>query len=105
MTGYGRASRRRGALSAEAEARSVNGRFLQVRCRVPSELLRLEARIEALVRESAQRGTVDVFVKLRADRAATLPRVNHKVLALYRKALAEAGGGDAGHLLGLPGVI
>jgi len=105
MTGYGRASRRRGALSAEAEARSVNGRFLAVRCRVPSELVRLEARLEALVRRSVERGTVDVFVKLRADRAASLPRVNHKVLAVYRKALAEAGGGDAGHLLSLPGVI
>jgi uncharacterized protein (TIGR00255 family) len=105
MTGYGRASRRRGAVYAEAEARSVNGRFLAVRCRVPSDLLRLEARLEALVRQSAQRGTVDVAVKLRADRAATLPRVNQKVLAVYRKALAEAGGGDASHLLSLPGVI
>jgi uncharacterized protein (TIGR00255 family) len=105
MTGYGRASSRRGALSAEAEARSVNGRFLQVRCRVPSELLRLEARLEALVRKSAERGTVDVLVRLRADRAASLPRVNHKVLGVYRKALVEAGGGDAGLLLSLPGVI
>ncbi len=105
MTGFGRASRRHGALSAEAEARSVNGRFLQVRCRVPSDMLRVEARLEAIVRESAQRGTVDVLVKLRADRSASLPRVNHKLLAVYRKALLEAGGGDAGHLLSLPGVI
>jgi uncharacterized protein (TIGR00255 family) len=105
MTGYGRASARRGALLAEAEARSVNGRFLAVRCRVPGELTRLEPRLEALVRKSVQRGTVDVSVRVRADRVARAPRIDKRALAIYRSALSGLGGGDPALLLTLPGVV
>ncbi len=104
MTGFGRARRRRGELSAEAEARSVNGRFLQVRCRLPADLLRLEPRVEALVKRRVARGSVDVLVRVRARRSAPLPRVNRRVLSVYRRALSGAAGGDA-QLLALPGVI
>src|SRR5262245_40021062 len=116
MTGFGRARARRGELSAEAEARSVNGRFLQVRCRLPSELLRLEPRVEALVKRKVTRGSVDVLVRVRAPRGAPLPRVNRRVLSVYREALSALPGhggkatrngkaGDDALLLTLPGVI
>jgi uncharacterized protein (TIGR00255 family) len=105
MTGYGRASSARGALSADAEARSVNGRFLQVRCRLPSDMMRLEPRVDAMVRKAVVRGTVDVHVRVRSDKEKALPRVNTRVLSVYRNALKKMGGGDAAALLSLPGVI
>lgn len=105
MTGYGRASSARGALSADAEARSVNGRFLAVRCRLPSDLMRLEPRVDALVRKSVVRGSVDVHVRVRSGKEKTLPRVNTRVLSVYRDALKKMGGGEPAALLGLPGVI
>src|SRR5262245_61115277 len=105
MTGYGRATRRAGALTAQAEARSVNGRFLSVRCRLPGELLRLEPRLEALVKSQLARGTVDLHLRAEAERARGLPRIDGRVLAAYRKALAGLGGGDAAALLALPGVV
>jgi uncharacterized protein (TIGR00255 family) len=105
MTGYGRASSARGALTADAEARSVNGRFCQVRCRLPSDLMRLEPRMDALVRKAVTRGTVDVHVRVRSGKEKTLPRVNTRVLTVYRDALEKIGGGDAAALLSLPGVI
>jgi len=118
MTGFGRARARRGELSAEAEARSVNGRFLQVRCRLPSELLRLEPRVEALVKRKVTRGSVDVLVRVRAARSQPLPRVNRRVLSVYREALSALPGhgargraarngkaADDALLLTLPGVI
>src|SRR5262245_31068071 len=115
MTGFGRARARRGELSAEAEARSVNGRFLQVRCRLPSELLRLEPRVKALVKRKVTRGSVDVLVRVRAPRGAPLPRVNRRVLSVYREALSALPGhgkaarngkaADDALLLTLPGVI
>jgi len=105
MTGFGRASSGRGKLTADAEARSVNGRYLQVRCRLPSELLRLEPRLDALVRKSVGRGTIDVNVRVRNGKEKTLPRVNKQALSVYRDALDKLGGGDAAALLSLPGVI
>ncbi|MHC5212627.1 MAG: YicC/YloC family endoribonuclease, partial [Planctomycetota bacterium] len=105
MTGYGRASSRRGALLAEAEARSVNGRYLTVRCRVPGELSRLEPRLEALVRRRVRRGSVDVSVRWRADRGRRPPRIDKQLLKVYRGTLESLGGGDPSVLLTLPGVI
>jgi uncharacterized protein (TIGR00255 family) len=105
MTGYGRASSRRGALLAEAEARSVNGRYLTVRCRVPGELSRLEPRLEALVRRRVRRGSVDVSVRWRADRGLRPPRIDKQLLKVYRGTLESLGGGDPSVLLTLPGVI
>jgi uncharacterized protein YicC (UPF0701 family) len=105
MTGYGRALCRAGGLSAQAEARSVNGRYLQVRLRLPGDLARLEPRVEALVKQSLARGTVDVSVRIEADRQRGLPRIDTQVLARYRKALSTLGGGEPALLLSLPGVI
>jgi uncharacterized protein (TIGR00255 family) len=105
MTGYGRARRARGRLTAEAEARSVNGRYLAVRCRLPGDLLRLESRLESMVRERLSRGTVDVSVRLSATRREGRPHVNRKALAVYREALESLGGGERALLLSLPGVV
>ncbi|HZM00066.1 MAG TPA: YicC/YloC family endoribonuclease [Planctomycetota bacterium] len=110
MTGYGRAQRRSGALLAEAEARSVNGRFLSLRFRLPGELTRLEPRLESLLKSSLARGTVDLSVRVESDRRRSLPRIDARVLGHYRRALAGLGGGgadggDGAALLALPGVI
>lgn len=105
MTGYGRSSSARGALTAEAEARSVNGRYLQVRCRLPSDLARLEPKVDALVRKVVVRGTVDVHVRVRSDKQKSLPRVNTRVLSVYSDALKKLGGTNGAALLSLPGVI
>jgi len=105
MTGYGRAQRRSGALTAQAEARSVNGRFLSVRCRLPGELARLEPRLESLVKASLARGTVDLHLRLETERKRSLPRIDTRVLGRYRQALSRLGGGEPALLLSLPGVV
>ena len=105
MTGFGRARRTRGALTVLAEARSVNGRHLAVRCRLPAELVRLEGRLEALVRGRASRGSVDLSVRLERSRADTAPRIDRKLLATYRRAAGDLGSGGGAALLALPGVI
>jgi len=105
MTGYGRARASHGALTAEVEVRSVNGRHLGVRARLPGEWVRVEAKVEAAVRKRVDRGTVDVFVRLEHEGARPRPRVDRELLAVYAEALDELGGGDRAHLLRLPGVI
>lgn len=105
MTGYGRATRSTAQLAVTAEVRSVNAKHLSVRTRIHAEWVRLEPRIEAAVRSALARGAVDVFVKLDLAAGARRPVIDESMLAVYRKALAELGGGDGATLLRLPGVV
>ena len=50
MTGYGRSEHEARDVGVEAEIRSVNGRHLSVRSRLPSDWMRFEPHVERLVR-------------------------------------------------------
>ena len=94
MTGYGRATRGTPRLTATVEVRSVNGRHLGVRCRVPSEWMRLEPRIEAAVRATLARGAVDVFVRLDRRDLDEIAHVEATIFALDLGRPAKRGGID-----------
>ena len=112
MTGFGSAAVADGPVSARAEVRSVNHRFLQVKTRLPAELAHLEPDVEAAVRKDLERGSVVVVVALQRESAALVPRIDLEVARAYRDRLdelaAELGieraiGLDL--LIGLPGVL
>lgn len=106
MTGYGRAERRAARLTAAVEVRSVNARHLQPRFRLPPDWLRLEARLEAILRATLRRGSVDVHVRIDPTAKARRPRIDQDALSTYRKALAALGETGVGaELLRLPGVV
>ncbi len=105
MTGYGRATRSTASLAATVEVRTVNAKHLGVRCRVPGEWVRLEPRIEAVVRGALSRGAVDLFVKIELAAGARRPLIDQETLSVYRKVLDDLGGGDSSSLLRLPGVV
>jgi uncharacterized protein (TIGR00255 family) len=105
MTGYGRSEHETRNVGVEAEIRSVNGRHLSVRSRLSSDWMRLEPRVESLVRGAVARGAVDVVVRIRFASATATPEIDETVLAVYQRAFDKLGGGDASNLLRLPGVI
>ncbi|MFZ4071612.1 MAG: YicC/YloC family endoribonuclease [Caulobacterales bacterium] len=77
MTGYGRAD---GVLSAQAwvwEAKSVNGRSLDLKIRLPPGLDRLEPAMREAVRARFKRGSIQLNLRLdRADAAAGAVAIN-----------------------------
>lgn len=110
MTGFGRASVDGETLAVDVETRSVNGKFLSVRCRLPSDYGYLEPRVEAAVRRVVRRGSVDVNVRLRGAPPERRPLVNEDALATYRGAIERCGEPDESPpstvaLLALPGVV
>ncbi len=108
MTGYGRSRRERGEASVEVELRSVNGRYLSVKCRLPAEFVRLEPQLEALVKKRLDRGNVDVHTRVRTARKHVRPQIDEDVLAVYQRAaqdLEGVAGVDGATLLSLPGVV
>lgn len=105
MTGYGRSEHEARNIGVEAEVRSVNGRHLSVRSRLPSDWMRFEPRVESVVRGCVARGAVEVVVRIRFASQVRTPEIDETVLAVYQKALDRMGGGDASNLLRLPGVV
>ena len=76
MTGFGAADGVVGALSWRVEARSVNGRGLDLRLRLPSGGDALEPAIRKRVRAALKRGSVTVSVQYVFDRQDTGMRLN-----------------------------
>lgn len=111
MTGFGRADGSADGWSWTVEARSVNGRSLEVRYRGPNGFDALERLTKAAAQARLNRGQVTVGVQAkRAGSVEATPRVNEAVLATYLKLanqLAEEGATppSADGLLGLRGVI
>lgn len=71
MTGFARAEGETSGLSWAWEARSVNGRGLDIRCRLPSGLDRLDPAVRAEATKQLKRGNVSVTLSL--SRAAGAP--------------------------------
>jgi uncharacterized protein (TIGR00255 family) len=89
MTGFARDSDRLGAYSWVWEVRSVNGRGLDVRSRMPTGHEALEVAVRAAVDSHLSRGNVAVNLKLDRGFADATVRVNEAVLGELVK-VAEA---------------
>lgn len=112
MTGFGAADGSGGPVAIRAELRSVNHRYLQVKSRVPLELVHLEPEIEALVRKKLSRGAVTAHVAVECAPGAAVATVQAEVARSYKlsiEAMAREVGLDGpvtlDHVLGLPGVV
>jgi uncharacterized protein (TIGR00255 family) len=83
MTGFGRAEGALGGWSWAVEARSVNGRNLEVRFRGPSGLDGLERAAREGAQSRFQRGQVTVGVQARRSEGAAAVRINLEQLERY----------------------
>ncbi len=111
MTGFGRADGALDGWTWSVEARSVNGRNLEVRFRGPNGFDNLERLAKTATQARLSRGQVTLGVQARrSDAGAAAVRVNEAVLARYLEianALAEQGTTppSADGLLALRGVL
>ncbi len=64
MTGFGRALQHNDIYSLVWEIRSVNGRFLDIKWKLPALLRPFESRFEKIVRRYAARGRVEISLTL-----------------------------------------
>lgn len=93
MTGFAAA---RGAASGYAwawEIRSVNGKGLDLRLKVPEWIDGLEAALRGELQKRIGRGNVSLTLRVsREEGAASGPRVNSEMLASVLRAIAEVEG-------------
>ena len=77
MTGFGAGHGKAGEEEISVEIRSVNGKFCEVKVRLPRELNALENDVTKQVKAKLQRGGVEVSIRrLAGERAAVMPRVD-----------------------------
>jgi len=114
MTGFGMADCREDGIYVSVEIKTVNNRYLKTSIRVSEGFGAYETRIEALLRETLSRGTVNLSVRIRREQSGSGTRINRHMLTSYYRELSEIGKslGVTGHghvtldhLLRLPGVV
>lgn len=110
MTGFGRAEGASGDWAWTVEARSVNGRSLEVRPRIPSGFEGLDRPLREAAQARFQRGQVGLTIQTRRVEAGGQIRINQAVLDAYRAAAASlseqgAAPASADGLLALKGVV
>lgn len=115
MTGFGAATVRRERLSVSVELKAVNNRFFKLSLRISEGYAAWESRIESLIRETVERGTVQASVRIRREKHAADCRISTELLQAYFEQLVELGSalGHIGEfplprldrLVALPGVV
>jgi len=111
MTGYGRGSISSSRFRITVELRSVNGRFLEIRAKLPRSLLFIEPDLRSILEKKIRRGVVDFTVTVHPLEPTLTVHLAEDVATAYVKQaerLAEdfgiASGLTALALLRLPGV-
>jgi len=111
MTGFARADGVHGTISWFWEVRSVNGRSLDVRLRLPSGLERLEAGARGLCQEKLARGNCTISLGIKREAGQTEIKLNEAALeqafavAERARALTELKAPRLDTLLGMRGVV
>jgi uncharacterized protein (TIGR00255 family) len=111
MTGFARADGVHGDTDWSWEARSVNGRGLELRLRLPSGFEALEIRVRGLAQEKLARGNCTLNLSVRRKAGTTEIRLNEAVLAQARavaeraKALTDLKTARLDTLLSMRGVV
>ena len=90
MTGYGRFESDASGRNISVELKSVNHRYLEFSCRLPSSMGFLEEKLKSYVRSRVSRGKIDLYLsaEAREDEDCTVT-VNTALAKGYAKALSE----------------
>ena len=90
MTGYGRGEAAEGQISAVAEVRTVNSRFLEVSSKLPRTMTLRENDVKELVRAKFARGKINVVLNINYENTSEVPlRINKSAAKGYYKLLGD----------------
>ncbi len=90
MTGYGRGEVTENRVTAMAEVRSINSRYLEVMSRLPRTMSLRETDVKEIVRKKFTRGKVNIVVSLSHGNGKDVPlRINAAAARAYYKLLID----------------
>ena len=91
MTGFGSAICREAGIGAFVELKTVNNRYFKLSLRITDGYASLESKIEPVIRELIERGTVGVSIKIQREKSVSDYRLSLPVLQSYYEQLVELG--------------
>lgn len=89
MTGFGAGKGGAAGEVVEAEVRSVNHKFCEVKARLPREMSPLETELVRQVKDRLARGGIEFSLRRSSARGALAPRVDAELAAAYAAAFEE----------------
>ena len=113
MTGYGRGEASEDRVTAVAEVRTVNNRFLEVSTRLPRTMALRENDVKELVRTKFSRGKINIIISITRENSSEVPlKINTSAAKVYyvllenlRTAVNINGAITLDHLLKFPEVL
>lgn len=100
MTGFGAGRGEHAEEAVDAEIRSVNHKYCEVKVRLPRELASLEHEVVRAVKERIARGGIDVTLRRSGSSGGLAPRVDVALAESYARSFA-----DIRARLALPGAV
>lgn len=92
MTGYGRASKTYKDKTIKVELRALNGKFSDLRFKIPQNYREKEALIRRLVMDKVHRGKVDLTIEISSDQGDDGYGLNKALFRKYYRELNELSG-------------
>jgi len=89
MTGFGAADAQWETWSCQVEIRSVNQRFLDIRCRLPLGFQTMEPEIKKKIKAICTRGKIDCSIRLEKDAGEEKLQLNPERAKSYNELLKE----------------
>ena len=89
MTGFGTAEVQWETWSCIVEIRSVNHRFLDINCRLPSSFQKLEQELKKQIKSICSRGKIDCTIRLEKDSGDDDLRLNTEEVKNILKPFVE----------------
>ena len=89
MTGFGAADAPWETWICQVEIRSVNQRFLDIRCRLPFGFQTMEPEIKKQIKAVSSRGKIDCSIKLEKGASEEKLKLNLERLQHYNELLTE----------------
>lgn len=111
MTGFSKAQLTEHGITANVEIRSVNGRYLELSCKMPKNLSHKELDVRDMVKTALERGSVNVTIKLdtssKAESVLNVERAQsyYQALEQLRKKLKITTAIGINDLLAIPEVL
>ena len=89
MTGFGGASTRTDGYVVTSEIKTVNNRYLKTAMKISDGFSSLESKIEALLRTTIDRGTVNLFLRIYPEKAGARFQIDRSALDGYLQTATE----------------